>query len=513
MSTDTYYVSPMENEGVIRLEMQFNSIPWQYLKSNVRQVLNQEQTLEVRLTDGMPDIGRILCAWGQPVLRSKEWRTDGMTITGGISVWVLYVPEDGSGVQSVQAWLPFQGKWSFSDSRREGVICAQCLLRGVDARTLSARKMMVRANIGILAEALEQTQAEIGQCPELPEQVYVYTQTYPICLPVEAGERLLNLEETFSLPERPQRIAACQIRPVVTEENVVGGKVVFRGTAYADLLYAAQDGKLYCQVLELPFAQFADLDRDYDKETSGSVSMAISNLEAEIFDDNVKIKCGLIAQYIVRENRLLQITEDAYSPWRQVTPEVQMLQLPAILDKKQQWIEASQECEENVSQVIHTVFMPDHPTCYRDGDQVWLEFPGVFQVLYYDEDGALQAKTEAWSHTTTLPAADQSNLQMRVVQGQQPNAARQGEGMRLWGQMQLDITTVTNQQIPMVRALEIGQQKTPADNRPALLLQRMGEEGLWNLAKESGSTMDAIRQANGLQGDPVPGQMLLIPVL
>lgn len=495
------------------MEMQFNSMPWQYLKSNVRQVLNQEQTLEVRLTDGMPDIGRVLCAWGQPVLRSKEWRTDGMTVTGGICVWVLYAPEDGSSPQSVQAWLPFQGKWIFPDSHREGAICAQCLLRGVDARTLSARKMMVRANVGILAEALEQTQMEVSQCPELPDQVYVLCRSYPISLPVEAGERLLNLEESFSLPTQPQRIAACQIRPVVTEENVVGGKIVFRGNAFADLLYTGQDGQLYSQILELPFAQYGELDRHYDKEASGNVTMAISNLETELSDDGVKIKCGLIAQYTVLENRLLQIAEDAYSPMRQVTPNVQMLQMPVILDRKQQCIEATQDWDENVSQVIHTVFMPDHPTCYRDAEQLWLEFPGMFQMLYYDADGMLQARTEPWSHTMTLPAADPCNLQMTVTQGQQANALRQGEGMRLCGQIQLNITTVTDQQIPMVTALQIGPENPPAENRPSLLLQRMGEEGLWNLAKASGSTMESILQANGLKEDPIPGQMLLIPVI
>ena len=495
------------------MEMQFNSIPWQYLKSNVRQVLNQEQTLEVRLTDGMPDVGRVLCAWGQPVLRSKEWRTDGMTVTGGVCVWVLYAPEDGSSPQSVQAWLPFQGKWNFPDSRREGVIWAQCLLRGVDARTLSARKIMVRANVGILAEALEQTQMHVSQCPELPEQVYVLSKTYPLCLPVEAGERLLNLEEGFSLPAKPQYIAACQIHPVVTEENVVGGKIVFRGTAYADLLYTGQDGQLYSHILEMPFAQYGELDRDYDKEASGSVTMAVSNLETELSDEGVKVKCGLIAQYTVRENRLLQIAEDAYSPLRQVTPDIQMLQLPAILDRKQQYLEVSQEWEENVLQVVHTVFMPDHPTCYRDAEQLWLEFPGVFQVLYYDGDGALQARTESWSHTVTLPAAEQSNLHLTVAMGQQPNAMHQGDGMRLSGQMQLNMTTVAEQQIPMVTALDIGQPTMPAENRPSLLLQRMGEEGLWKLAKASGSTVEAIRQANGLQDEPAPGQMLLIPVI
>ncbi len=41
----------------------------------------------------------------------------------------------------------------------------------------------------------------------------------------------------------------------------------------------------------------------------------------------------------------------------------------------------------------------------------------------------------------------------------------------------------------------------------------MGQEPLWELAKESLSTVEAIRQANGLTEDPTPNQMLLIPVV
>ena len=48
----------------------------------------QEQTQEVRVSDGMPDIGSILCSWGQVILRSKEWDGDTITINGGTMVWV-----------------------------------------------------------------------------------------------------------------------------------------------------------------------------------------------------------------------------------------------------------------------------------------------------------------------------------------------------------------------------------------------------------------------------------------
>ena len=76
----------------------------------VREIQNQEQTLEVRLAEDMPDIGHIICGWGQPLLRGKDWNGDNMSITGGIMAWVLYAPEDGSAPRCVEGWLPMQMK-------------------------------------------------------------------------------------------------------------------------------------------------------------------------------------------------------------------------------------------------------------------------------------------------------------------------------------------------------------------------------------------------------------------
>ena len=43
----------------------------------------KEETQEYKLPEGMPDVGRIIAAWGQVVLRGKEWRSRHMGLSGG----------------------------------------------------------------------------------------------------------------------------------------------------------------------------------------------------------------------------------------------------------------------------------------------------------------------------------------------------------------------------------------------------------------------------------------------
>jgi len=93
------------------MELQFDRKELNCLQLLTSRVQNQELTQEVRLPDGMPDIGRVLGAWAQVLVRSKEWRDDSIRISGGAMAWVLYSPEGEGAPCWVEAWLPFQMKW------------------------------------------------------------------------------------------------------------------------------------------------------------------------------------------------------------------------------------------------------------------------------------------------------------------------------------------------------------------------------------------------------------------
>lgn len=496
------------------MELQWKSQPCGYLRCMTRQVQNQEQTLELRLTEGMPDIGRVLCAWGQVMMRSKQWRNDSIGVAGGVNAWVLYLPEDGTEPRCVEGWLPFQAKWNLSDSQREGTIRVDALLRGLDARTLSARKMMVRASVSVLAEALEPAEAAVYLPDELPRQVQLLKRTYPMMLPREAGEKLLNLEENLSVSgPKPRKLLCCRMKPIVTEQAVLGSRVVMRGLLRLCYVYMGEDDRMYSEQAELPFAQFADLDREYDKEATTSVTMAVSHAECQLSDDVLQVKCGLIGQYVIHDRCLVELAEDAYSPLCAVSPGMSQLELPAMLDSRSEAVEADIELPVQAETVVDVEFLPDHPLQYREGDQVTMELPGQFQLLYYDMEGNLQSAAEHWAGQIRLTAGEGCSVNIALCPAHQSTAIPYGDRLRLQCGMELQVQTTVNQQIPMLTGLEIGEEAELDPERPSLILRRSGEWSLWELAKHCGSTVEAIQKANHLTEEPAPYQMLLIPVM
>lgn len=498
------------------MELKFEKTPCRCLKRILREVKNIEQTQEIRLPDGMPDIGRIIGAWGQVILRSKEWQGSAVGASGGIMVWVMYAPDDASDFQCVEAWLPFQGKWDLPDTDREGVIRLMPLLRNVDARTVSARKMMVRAGVGMLAEALIPHEAEVFVASDLPEGVEILKNVYPMKLPKEAGEKTFLLDEELSVPSScpaAAKLLRFEMVPQILDHKVMAGKMVFRGNGLLHALYLGGDGQVHSHWFEIPFSQFGDLEEEFSQEASATVAVAVTSLELDLAEDgNLRLKCGMVVQYLVWDQLLLELAEDAYSPSRDITPDYRELLLPTVLEDRFEQENCEAAVEAGCARVVDVSFFPDHPRVSKMGERTGGELSGVFQLLFEDENGALQSAVRRWERQWSIDAADDSVTMLEVVPDGMASALPGAGSVQMKAGIVLSAVTEGQRGQMMLCGIDVGEMKEPDQNRPSLILRRADGQRLWDIAKSCGTTVQAICQANQLQSEPVPGQMLLIPV-
>ncbi len=495
------------------MQLQFDKTELSSLQQVKWEVQNQEQTQEVRLEDTLPDIGRVLGAWGQVLLRGKEWHSGRVHISGGVMVWVLYAPEDGGDVQKIASWIPFQMKWEIPQTEHDGTMQVCCLLRGVDARSISARKVMVRTNVGVQLQAMVPSAATVYTPQQLPEDVQILKNTYPLCLPKEMGEKPFYIDETFSLPAdcpSVENVVCYSLRPVLQDKNVMADKVVFRGTAFAHLMFLDSQGQIHSWDGEFPFSQYAELDNTYAQEAQAVIVPAVTSLELDREESGqLHLKAGLTGQYTVYERHLVEVAEDAYSTEREVTLQTDMLQLPVVLEMQSQSVYAQMQTQPEET-VVDAVFYPEHIRPVRAEQGVELEMNGQFQILSYDTEGQLNGSVTKWSDIIPLPTAENATVQTAVTLRTAPQT---GAGNGLRAELQADICTLAQQGISMVTGLEIADAPAKKAERPSLILRPAGEDSLWQIAKANGSTVEAIEKANALTQPPEPDRFLLIPVL
>lgn len=497
------------------MELQFQNKPLDCLRSILCCVKSQEQTQEVKLPEAMPDMAKVLGAWGQCVLRSKEWHSGRMGASGGVMVWVLYAPEDGTFPRVVEAWVPYQLQWELPQTDRDGVMIIQPLLKSVDARVISPRKLMVRACVEALGEALEPVRIDTYYPEQLPKNIYLLRKTYPMCIPSESGEKTVTLEEELQLPpectDAGKLIRYC-LHPQIQKQKLVGNRLLFRGVAILQGLCRCPEDRLCAFSYELPFSQYTELDREAGEDASVQVTPAVTDLELDILGEGkLRLKASLVGQYLVCKRKMLDIVEDAYSPGAQVQLQMQPLQLPAVLEMEIQSLQAEVTQEVDAGEWIDTAFYVGQPEQQHRDNQREIQLCGGFQGLYRNAEGALQSAFIKWEQNQQIPAADSTTLCIGAAPVNLPEHRYTAGSMQLSSGFALQRKVLSSEEIPMVTGLEVRPEEN-GQERPSLILRRAGNASLWEIAKEYGSTEEAIRQANGI-AEPKADQVLLIPVM
>lgn len=491
------------------MELLFSKNVYHCLRNVVQQMQTQEQTQELRLTDGMPDIGRVLGCWGQPVIRGKEWRSSGMNVSGGVMIWVLYAPEDGSQPRTMESWIPFQMKWDFGETQRDGTILVTPYLRSIDCRTISARKVMVRANIAVDGEALEHAEAEGYQPQEVPNGLQLLQRTYPMMLPKEAGEKAFQIEEILAMPDNLPKIANIvryELIPTVKEMKVLAGRLIFRGSCKLKLLYQCQEGELHSWETSVAFSQFVDLDHDYTTNAAADIRLIVTGLELAAGEE-LKLLCGISAQYMIFDREDIQVVEDAYFPHKQVDLQMQSLKIPSLLDVNENSMKLTISVPDDTQEIEDAWVAWDHPSILKEDDTADITLAGQMHILYKDTDGALQSVT-AQSEDTWNLTCDGNNRIRIDLQPEIP--AAEGMGISAYASVAAHISTL--QEIPMVTGLQITDKEDSGKEKPSLILCRVGERGLWEIAKHYDSTVDDIRSINQLNQEPLQDSYILIPI-
>ena len=496
------------------MELQFQKQERKCLRPLLREIKQTELTQELRLTDGMPDVGRILGLWGQPMIRSKQWSGDQITVSGGVMTWVLYAPEDGSECRSAEIWVPFQIRWDIPENEPDGVIRVQTALRFVDGRTVSARKMMIRVGLALHMEALCPMEYAVYEPGKLPEDVHILTRNYPVRQALTAGEKLFTMDEEFSLPDNgaAEKLHRYTVRPEITEKKIMGDKVIFRGNLNLHLLYRDPDGQIRSVEEELPFSQFEQMEEPVPEDASVKLDLIVTGLELDMQDQRLHLKCSMAAQYLAEAQTMLPLVQDAYGIHRGVETQEENLEIPVTLEEREDPITAEQTLSGINPEVLDVAFTGDFPRHHRGDPEGEQCFSGGFQVLYRGDDGALQRTAVRWEDQRSFPVDDTCIPDSHIVAQGKIRMTETGDGIHLSLPLQIRTRTGTSQELRMITGLQLGQATQPDPGRPSLILCRPGKESLWAIAKRCGSTVGAIQRANQMDGEDPGNRILLIPV-
>lgn len=500
------------------MELVFQENRLEYLSRIVCETVTQEQTAELIVPDSYPDADRVVDAFGTVLIRSEECTAGSASVAGQVQAGVLFVTEGGE-VQRLETQIPFSMRKEFESAQEDCTMQCMCQLRGVDARMLNSRKLLVRVGIVCTVMVYARESCMTYDLSEPAPALQLKRTQLPLRVPLALGEKSFVLNEELELPNgKPaiERLLKCVYRTELLEQKLVGSKAVFKGNLTVHTLYESADGTLQVFESTIPFSQYADMEYELDDRelrTALVLTSAETEPDGQMECRRLLLSVNLLAQCTAYGEQQVALVEDAYCTDAELTPQWNEWEMSGILDRQSYRETATAGADSPAGSVVDVWMYPDEAAKRRQGDRMFIELPIACNVLYYDTEGQLQGRLIRPMINIETELAENGNCRVAEITGGDLFCAAGSSGIEVRCPVGIELESYANHRLRGVCGGTIAETQAEAGRRPAVILRRMEQEQeVWDIAKECRTGMQAVMEANGLQTSVVPaGTLLLIP--
>jgi hypothetical protein len=212
---------------------------------------------------------------------------------------------------------------------------------------------------------------------------------------------------------------------------------------------------------------------------------------------------------MVTDQQLVTIPEDGYSLTRETKLHREEKILPAVLQMGGHNAVMEVTLPVDAMAVLDTAVYPGQGMIDRS-EQAFIQ-PGWCQILYTDPEGNLRGEQGRFESSIPMPT-DDSVTPTLLWEAEEAQAVPSGGAVAVNCQLTAREMTVNDWAVPALSGITLGEPMIKDPDRPSLLLRRCGTGSLWDIAKNSGTTVSAIKAANNMVDDYAPDKMLIIPI-
>lgn len=485
--------------------------------------LRLEETLEMIVPDACPDILRVVETDGKVLLTRREAMDGRVELSGTIKAAVLYCPDGETGMRHLDVSIPFTCGVDAANITSGCVVVASARCCRADTRTINPRKVLVRAeaavDVTVFAPRMETICSQVLEAAR--QNVEQLTETQEVYLTVCVQEKPFPFSDDVPLSaSKPAAVELLKSRVSLNrgESKIIGNKLIFKGSANVSLLYRGQDDGLYSAGAELPFSQIMEISGvAEDAECDMTLSLTGAECALSGADDgrSVSVSLDVLAQAIVRENRLLQVLTDAYSTKQPLAVERAECPMDARLDRgvRSQNVREVWETPASAREMVDCRMTVSQVTQSQEGERRILTAQVEVQVLYLDEEGGVFSVQHPVAVPCALDLPEDCQCFCQCDGVGDVYAAPAPGGIEVRFALDFRYCALTRRQITALAAIGPGEVIENVGEQPSLVLRMLGQgERLWNVAKTYGTTIADIISANELESEAAAeGRLLLIP--
>ena len=479
-----------------------------------RQTKMMNDHIECVVPDVLEDIGKISFADVQLFLKGKEITAYGARITASLEATVFYISDSFDKVRSVKLSKEFFTDFENDEITPDSYLIASLTLQGLQPRLVNARKISLQFSAAVSLEAWTEDQLPAKMSLVTDENYAIQLlETETECVSAaEITEKTFAISEQFPLEEADSgalRLVCSDAKLIYTDHQMIGSKVLLKGCAEFHFGYETEHTACPCfSEKQVSFSVLIDAPGEACEMSS--LVLQPTALYAEIGEaingeHVVETELHATAQIVFSQRHMLHYITDAYSTrfpahCLEASKEIGCSHTSELCEVS---AEEKSEYESAAPNVIvrHAEILS---TAKRDGKATACVIVGA---VMEEENGALGYMQKLLNVETPLPA---DNSEIEAVRLLAFDVKVSEKEVVYSAKMQFAILTNESRQLQYVRAVELDSDTPlPFNSRPALVAVRRKNRSLWDLAKQYGSSSEAIEEM--CEKYDLPSDLLLIP--
>ena len=318
MDTEFRKETELQKETELRKETAFRREAFESMAPVFDGAASRELTEDCVVPDTMPDVDAVTDAEGVLTVGGKETETDAVRITASLAVTVLYAPEGGEGLRSIELTLPAELRLDAPGADTDCVTVASLRVRSVEARAVNSRKISVRAEVEAAARCYRRVTTELAAgLADDGDGAHILCETAETLPVADVREKTFALTDEYQLPAGADGgILSRRVEAVVDDVSQAGGKAVFHGRVRSELLLSGEDGVVRPARYETEFSQIMETGvTDGEARPGVTLLMTGAYFDPPEFGGRGKLQAEfhLAAQCVCRVPRTVTYVADVYS--------------------------------------------------------------------------------------------------------------------------------------------------------------------------------------------------------
>lgn len=476
------------------------------------------------LPEYMPEILRIIKSTAQPKVNSCKAVGERVTVDGECELRMIYTAEDGC-IYSFSQSRPFTRHCENNVFDYATDINCEVAVSYVNCRATSTKRAEIKAGVTIKINAfIEETEEIISIENDCIEKK---------SLPVRAMSLGCKKTRTFSMSDTATLSTPCafiigsRASAVCTEIKKISNKIMVKGDAVVEVCYVNANDKSCTESIRhtLPINQILEFD-GMDERFTGNVTLNVIAVDVMLKNEqdgvgsSFDIGLSIDASALMWEEKELVVINDAYAVGSCIDLKKQSMVFYTPLDEicdTYIFREDFQVSGEGVSKVIGSTCELTNILAKKEKDKIIFSANLSLSVLIKDNSGSISNVNKILDVKYERKADYEDNdiFCLPKLNVFSLDCAEKGNnGIDVRAEINLSANVFGKFYIDTVADVKESENQFIRNSNAITVYFPEESESLWSIARRYNTTVNAIAEENGLEGDTTENlKVVFIPAV